>query len=148
MLKLTEVSDKNGQAAENNPDDTITLPYESRQKCRLLSKTDKGTKIGIFLPRGQILRRGLVLTGPDHYQVRIDAAAESLSVVRSIDALQLARACYHLGNRHVAVQISPGEIRYLADHVLDTMLHGLGLTVTHEILPFEPENGAYHPHGH
>jgi urease accessory protein len=148
MLKLTDVSDKDNLSADKPFDDTITLPYEARQKSRLLSQTDKGTKIGIFLPRGQVLRRGLVLTGPDHYQVKIDAAPEALSVVRTDDTLQFAKACYHLGNRHVALQILPGELRYLSDHVLDNMLIGLGLTVTQETLSFEPENGAYHGHGH
>jgi len=143
MLKLTELA-----PLETAPDDVVTLPYESRQKSRLLIKTDSGAKIGLFLPRGQVLRHGFVLTGPDHYRVRIDAAPESLSVVRTGDALQFARACYHLGNRHVALQILPGELRFLTDHVLDSMLEGLGLTVTHEVWPFEPEQGAYHGHGH
>ena len=143
MLKLTELA-----PLETPPDDVVTLPYESRQKSRLLSKTDSGAKIGLFLPRGQVLRQGFVLTGPDQYRVRIDAAPESLSVVRTDDALQFARACYHLGNRHVALQILPGELRFLTDHVLDSMLEGLGLVVTHEVWPFEPEQGAYHGHGH
>jgi urease accessory protein len=77
--------------------------------------------------------------------------------VRSSDARQLARAAYHLGNRHVAVQITADSIRYLKDHVLDDMLRGQGLQVYSEILPFEPEAGAYasshdhgqgHSHGH
>lgn len=143
MLKLTELA-----SPETAPDDVVTLPYEARQKSRLLIKTDSGAKIGLFLPRGQILRKGLILTGPDHYRVRVDAAPESLSVVRTDDALQFAKACYHLGNRHVALQILPGELRFLADHVLDHMLEGLELTVIHDVLPFEPESGAYHGHGH
>ena len=143
MHKLTELA-----PLETPPDDVVTLPYESRQKSRLLLKTDSGAKIGMFLPRGQVLRQGFVLTGPDDYRVRIDAAPESLSVVRTDDALQFARACYHLGNRHVALQILPGELRFLTDHVLDSMLKGLGLVVAHEVWPFEPEQGAYHGHGH
>jgi urease accessory protein len=86
------------------------------------------------------------LTGADHYKVLIKAASEQVSVVRSDDALLFARTCYHLGNRHVALQILPGELRYLSDHVLDRMVQGLGLEVTHEVLPFEPEAGAYHSH--
>ena len=143
MLKLTELS-----PSETEPDDVVTLPYEARQKRRLLINTDGGTKIGLFLPHGQVLRKGFVLTGSDHYRVRIDAATEAVSVVRTDDALQFARACYHLGNRHVALQILSGELRFLTDHVLDKMLEGLGLTVTHEIFQFEPEQGAYHGHGH
>jgi urease accessory protein len=143
MIKLTKLASDNSFADEN-----LTLPFEARQKSRLLSKTDKGTEIGLFLPRGQVLRHGYVLTGVDHVKVRILAADEALSVVRTDDALQFARACYHLGNRHVALQILPNELRFLSDYVLDEMLVGLGLTVSHEILPFEPENGAYHGHGH
>jgi urease accessory protein len=143
MLKLTELS-----ADEGATDDVVTLPYDARQKSRLLGKSDSGTKIGMILPRGQSLRHGAVLTGCDQVRVRIKAAAETLSVVKTDDALLLARACYHLGNRHIALQILPGELRFLSDHVLDQMLVGLGLTVGHEVLPFEPEHGAYHNHGH
>ncbi len=143
MLKLTELA-SNTTAS----DDVVTLPFEYRQKSRLLSQTDKGTKIGIFLPRGQTLQHGFVLTGHDDYRVRVHAAAESLSVVRTDDSLLFARACYHLGNRHIPLQILSSELRFLTDHVLDQMLVGLGLTVNHELLPFEPEHGAYHTHGH
>jgi urease accessory protein len=143
MRKLTELASKG-----ITPDDEVTLSYESRQKCRLLINTDSGAKIGLFLPRGQTLRHGYVLTGPDHYHVRINAAPEALSIVRTHDTLLFARACYHLGNRHVALQILSGELRFLTDHVLDQMLEGLGLIVIHDVLPFEPEQGAYHGHGH
>jgi len=68
--------------------------------------------------------------------------------VRTDDPLLFARVCYHLGNRHIALQILPGELRYLHDHVLDHMVVGLGLSVRVENLPFEPEAGAYHSHGH
>ncbi|NOU20382.1 MAG: urease accessory protein UreE [Methyloglobulus sp.] len=143
MLKLTELATNT-----TTSDDVVTLPFECRQKSRLLSQTDKGTKIGIFLPRGQTLQHGFVLMGLDEYRVKVHAAAEALSVVRTDDNLLFARACYHLGNRHIPLQILPGELRFLTDHVLDQMLVGLGLTVNHELLPFEPEHGAYHTHGH
>jgi urease accessory protein len=128
--------------------DTLTLPYEARQKSRLLARTDSGADVGLFLPRGTVLRGGDLLTGPDGAVVRIVAAPEAVSVIRTDDALLFARACYHLGNRHVALQIGPGELRYLADHVLDEMVRGLGLVVEHASLPFEPEPGAYSGHGH
>ena len=145
MLKLTELDSDNDIA---NADEVVTLPFEYRQKSRLLSRTDQGTQIGIFLPRGQTLRHGLVLTGQDKIRVRISAAPEAVSVVRTDDNLLFARACYHLGNRHIPLQILPGELRFITDHVLDQMLMGLGLTVRHALLPFEPEHGAYHLHGH
>ena len=116
MLKLTEVAVPEAQA-----DDELTLSYEHRQKSRLPAQTDGGVKVGFFLPRGQRLHSGVILTGADHYKVLIKAASEQVSVVRSDDALLFARTCYHLGQ-------------------------GLGLVVTHEVLPFEPEAGAYHSH--
>lgn len=128
--------------------DTLTLPYEARQKSRLLAKLESGRDVGLFLPRGTVLRGGDLLTGPDGIVVRIMAEPEPLSIVRTDDALRFARACYHLGNRHVALQIEAGELRYLADHVLDEMVRGLGLEVSHALLPFEPEAGAYHGHGY
>ncbi|MGR9045476.1 MAG: urease accessory protein UreE [Gammaproteobacteria bacterium] len=143
MLKLTELA-----APESEADDVLTLPFESRQKSRLKAVTDSGREVGLFLDRGLILRSGMVLTGPDGFTVIIKAADEPLSVLRSDDPLQFARACYHLGNRHVPLQIQAGELRYLSDHVLDHMLEGLGLNVVHAVLPFEPEAGAYHTHEH
>jgi urease accessory protein len=143
MLKLTETTTTNEQ-----PDDTLTLPYDARQKSRQPAVTQGGRHVGVFLPRGQTLRHGAILTNSQGFKVRVDAEPEELSVVKCEDQLLLARACYHLGNRHIALQILPNELRYLADHVLDQMLVGLGLTVEHEILPFEPESGAYHGHGH
>jgi urease accessory protein len=75
--------------------------------------------------------------------VRVEAASERVSTVRSDDPLRLSRACYHLGNRHVALQIEPGRLRYLHDRVLDDMVRSLGLEVDTEDAPFEPEPGAY-----
>ncbi len=80
--------------------------------------------------------------------VEVVAAAEPLSVVRCEDPFLLARACYHLGNRHVPLQILPGELRYHHDHVLDEMLKLFDLEVTFASLPFEPEAGAYASEGH
>jgi urease accessory protein len=88
--------------------------------------------------------------------VRVCAAQEAVSTARTADPLKLARACYHLGNRHVPVQVGAGWLRYWHDHVLDDMLVGLGLGVSAELARFEPEGGAYggqvgraaHGHGH
>jgi len=143
MLQLTELA---GPGASH--DDVLTLPFETRQKSRFQASTDGGVAVGLFLPRGQLLRSGLVLTGPERFNVLIQAAPERVSVVRSGDSLLFARACYHLGNRHVSLEILAGELRYLTDHVLDQMVEGLGLTVAHDSVPFEPEAGAYHGHDH
>lgn len=143
MIRLTEIA-----APKIVADDSLTLAFDCRQKSRLSATTDKGKEVGVFLARGQILRSDMVLTGTDNFNVLIKAAAESVSVVYCNDTLQFSKACYHLGNRHVALQILDGELRFLNDHVLDHMLEGLGLTVNHEMLPFEPEAGAYHSHDH
>jgi urease accessory protein len=135
-----------GQAAAR-----LVLPFELRQRSRLLASLDSGEEVGLLMPRGTVLRGGDRLQSSDGRLVEVVAAPEELSIVRSADGRQLARAAYHLGNRHIAVQITADSIRYLKDHVLDDMLRGQGLQVTHEILPFEPEAGAYassHSHGH
>ncbi len=122
---------------------TLTLDLASRVKSRLRATLDDGQEVGLYLERGQVLQNGDLLTNANGFVVRVVAANEVVSTVRCTDPLLLARASYHLGNRHVAVQINSGKLRYLHDHVLDDMLIGLGLDVTVEQAPFEPESGAY-----
>jgi urease accessory protein len=128
-------------------DVTLTLPLEKRVKARLRVELDDGREAGLFLDRGPILRGGQLLEAEDGTVVQIIAAPEALSVVKTGDALHLAQACYHLGNRHVPVQILSGEVRYQHDHVLDNMLVQLDLEPCLLQLPFEPEPGAYGEHG-
>jgi len=129
-------------------DAQVVLPFELRQKTRLRTTLSTGEEVGLNLDRGYILRGGDQLLASDGRVIEVVASPENVSVVASNDPLQLARAAYHLGNRHVSVQIGPGWLRYLHDHVLDDMVRGLGLHVTTEILPFEPEAGAYSGHAH
>jgi urease accessory protein len=128
----------------------LTLPFELRQKSRLRAKLDSGEEVGLMLERGQVLRNGDCLRAENGLIIEIKAAPEAVSTIISDDPLLLARACYHLGNRHVPLQIEPNKCRYLEDHVLDDMVIALGLTVSHEQASFEPEAGAYgHSHtGH
>jgi urease accessory protein len=129
----------------------LVLPFELRQRSRMLAVMDSGEEVGVMLPRGTVLRGGDRLEVSDGRLVEVVAAPEQVSIVRGADARTLARAAYHLGNRHVAVQITGDSLRYLRDHVLDDMLRGLGLKVEAEVLPFEPEAGAYsssHAHTH
>ena len=99
-----------------------------------------------------MLRDGDLLGDEDGFVVAVRAAAETLSVVQVEDALTLAKACYHLGNRHVPLQIEADRLCYQHDHVLDEMLQGLGLRITCEQAPFDPEPGVYggrsHAHSH
>ena len=133
---------------------TLTLPLEGRIKSRLRVTLDDGRLAGVLLPRGSSLRDGDGLESDEGLLVRVRAAPETLSQAQSADALLLARACYHLGNRHVPLRIEGDRLAYLHDHVLDDLLRGLGLSVSVCSAPFEPEPGAYggasseHGHGH
>jgi urease accessory protein len=122
----------------------LCLTLEQRLRSRQRVRLDDGRDLGVLLPRGETLSHGdLLATDDELLTVRIVAAPERVSTAVSDDPLQLARASYHLGNRHVALQIEPGRLRWLHDHVLDAMVRGLGLAVNVEDAPFEPEPGAY-----
>lgn len=140
---------------EGRPAARLILPFELRQRSRLLAVMDSGEEVGLLLPRGTVLRGGDRLQVSDGRLVEVVAAPEEVSILRGADARTLARAAYHLGNRHVAVQITGDSLRFLRDHVLDDMLRGLGMKIEADVLPFEPEAGAYsasnahgHAHGH
>jgi urease accessory protein len=124
-------------------DAELVLPFELRQKSRLRTMTRDGEEIGLFLERGTVLRGGDFLQADDGRVVRIVAADEDLHEVRCADPDALARAAYHLGNRHTPTQVGTGWLRIAADEVLAAMLRGLGATVTPLRAPFEPEAGAY-----
>jgi urease accessory protein len=144
MIELTQRLDR------GEPSASLTLPLEKRIRSRLRATLDDGREAGVFLERGQALRDGDLLVSADGLVVQVRAAAEPVSDVACADPLLLARACYHLGNRHVALQIREGGLSYQHDHVLDEMLRGLGLEPSFSEAPFEPEPGAYggSAHGH
>lgn len=133
-------------------DGSLTLTFEQRSKSRQRVTLDNGLVAGLFLTRGGVLQQGDLLQAETGEVVEILAAKESVSSVYIDNPLMIARTCYHLGNRHVALQITAEFIRYQHDHVLDDMVRGLGLEVTVENATFEPEAGAYgghtHAHGH
>lgn len=135
----------NGTAAAG---ETLELPFDLRCKSRLRTRLASGEEIGVFLPPGTVLRGGTRLEGNDGRIVGVVAAKEPLMEVCTDDALLLARAAYHLGNRHVAVQVASSSLRLQPDHVLRQMLIGLGLPVADVEAPFEPEAGAYAAGGH
>lgn len=129
-------------------DATLTLGFEQRQKSRLRARLDDATEIGLLLPRGTMLRDGDRLRASDGRVILVKASREKVSTVsaaksQASPALLLARAAYHLGNRHVPLQLGPGWLRYRPDHVLDAMCRQLGLQVRAGRAPFEPEAGAY-----
>ena len=126
----------------------LILSFDQRQKSRQRARLDNGEEVGLNLPHGTVLRGGDRLRADDGRVIEVRAAPEPVSTAASVDPIRLARAAYHLGNRHVAVQIGGGWVRYLQDHVLDDMVRALGLALTQEIIPFEPEAGAYQSHTH
>jgi urease accessory protein len=125
----------------------LELNFDARTKSRLRTQLAEGEEVGLFLPRGTILRGGDRLQAQDGRVVEVVSAPEDLLEARCADAFALARVAYHLGNRHVAVQVGEGWLRIQTDHVLKTMLTGLGADVHALSAPFEPEAGAY-AHGH
>jgi urease accessory protein len=124
-------------------DEKLSLPFELRQKSRLRTKLVSGEEAGLFLERGGVLRGGDCLRANDGRVVLVVAADEDLMEARCTTAFELVRAAYHLGNRHVPVQIGEGWLRFQADEVLAQMLRGLDATVAAVTAPFEPEAGAY-----
>ena len=129
-------------------DTTLSLPIDMRIKSRAKVTLDDGREAGIFLERGSLLRDGDLISDPQGFVVKVIAAKEPVSTVYCNDALLLAKAAYHLGNRHVPLQIEKNYLRYQHDHVLDEMLKQMGLDIVIEEAAFEPEAGAYQQHSH
>ena len=126
----------------------LELPFEARQKSRLRTKLASGEEVALMLPRGEVLRGGDLVTASDGRIIEVVAVPEKLL---HIETGNLAKAAYHLGNRHVPVQVGEGFLRIAEDHVLEEMLRKLGAKVSHVEAPFEPEAGAYaggHQHQH
>ncbi len=147
MIELTQLYD---QTHTPQIDGTLTLPIEQRVRSRIKAQLDDGRHAGIFLPRGHLIRGGDLLCSTDGLIIEVLAAEETVTTVYADGPTQLARAAYHLGNRHIPLQVEDGWLRYQHDHVLDEMLKQMGLRICVEQAPFEPEAGAYQqaPHEH
>ena len=131
------------------PSVVLSLSHEQRRRAKLRVELPDGVAVGLALPRGLSLKDGDRLLAEGTGKVaRVRAQPEHLSVVETQDTLLLARAAYHLGNRHVPLRVEPGRLSYPHDHVLDGMCRELGLSVTQQLLPFEPEAGGYSDHRH
>jgi urease accessory protein len=141
MIELT-----NKLKADTATTETITLTFDERQRSRYKTQLDSGEAAWIILvgsARGGIMRGGDVLKSTDGRVVKVLAKPEPLMEVRGDDANLLARAAYHLGNRHAHVEVNHYALRFERDPVYAQMLQGLGLSVTEIEAPFEPEQGAY-----
>jgi urease accessory protein len=118
----------------------LSLAFERRQRSRQRAMLDSGEEIGMVMPRGEVLRGGDRVLASDGRVFEVVSAPERLL---HIEAPSLARIAYHLGNRHVPVQVGEDFLRIAEDHVLEDMLRRLGASVTHVEAPFDPESGAY-----
>ena len=143
---------------------TVELDWDVRQKSRFAATDSAGRELGIFLPRGTLVRGGDVLVAEDGSMVRVIAAPQPVLVITHCKnhgtPFDLTRAAYHLGNRHVPIELQPDHLKIEPDHVLADMLRAMHLIVTEQKLAFEPEGGAYaaghggghshggHGHGH
>jgi urease accessory protein len=138
---------------------TVQLDWDVRQKSRFDATDSAGRTLAVFLPRGTAVRGGDVLVAGDGSLIRVVAAPQPVLVVRACadhgSPFDLLRAAYHLGNRHVALELQPDHLKLEPDHVLAEMLRLMGLDVDEAQLAFEPEGGAYaggqghgHSHGH
>ncbi len=140
-------------------DDWLDLPYEFRCRSRFRFTSRSGADVGVILERGFVLDIGDVLSAADGRRFGINAANETVVTAYADDWNQFARACYHLGNRHVPMQIGERWLRIQPDHVLQQLITNFGLRIENELAPFRPEGGAYssagkitailsHSHGH
>ena len=123
--------------------DRVRMTFAERARARLVVRLDSGVEAALALPRGAALRHGDRLLASDGRIVEVIAAPEPLLHVEAADPAVLARAAYHLGNRHVAVELGTGRLRVAQDAVLERLLRGLGLEPVPVDAPFEPEGGAY-----
>ena len=142
LTLLPTISERANDDGENRFDDRLILPFDLRQKSRLRVRLESGREAALQLERGSILRGGERLRMHREI-VLVIAADEPVLHVTAGDARQLARAAYHLGNRHVPLQIGDQWLRLEQDHVLKDMLLGLGVDARELYAPFEPEAGAY-----
>jgi len=124
-------------------DDRLILPFEQRQKSRMRVRLESGVEAALTMDRGAVLRGGDRLLAADGRIVLVVAAKEPVVFVTAPDPGTLVRAAYHLGNRHIPLQVGTGWLVLEQDHVLEHMLEGLGATIRHDAAPFEPESGAY-----
>ena len=131
---------------------TVELDWDVRQKSRFDATDSAGRSLGIFLPRGTVVRGGDVLVAEDGSLVRVTAAPQSVLKITHCPEhgtpYDLIRAAYHLGNRHVPIELKPDHLKIEPDHVLADMLRAMHMTVLTVHEAFEPEGGAYGSHSH
>lgn len=138
-----------GVLIQNSP--MLILPFLDRSRTRQRVTLNQDEEVALSLPRGSVMRGGDLLIDEDGRFIRVIAAEEKILRVESANTQKLLQAAYHLGNRHTPVEVGQNYLHLEYDPVLEDMLKGLGVSVTLEMMPFEPEHGAYgggHKHGH
>jgi urease accessory protein len=130
----------------------LELDWDIRQKSRFDATDADGRHVGVFLPRGTVVRGGDVLVAADGSMLLAVAAPQAVLRITACaehgSAFDLTRAAYHLGNRHVPIELQPDHLKIEPDHVLADMLRAMHLTVVEACESFEPESGAYSQEGH
>ena len=136
---------------------SVMLDWDVRQKSRFETTDSMERQVGVFLPRGTLVRGGDVLVAEDGSLIRVIAAPQPVLVITHCtehgSPFDLLRAAYHLGNRHVPIELKPNHLKIEPDHVLADMLRSMHLIVQEQLTTFEPEGGAYgaqasHSHSH
>lgn len=130
----------------------IELDWDTRQKSRFDGTDSLGKELGVFLPRGTLVRGGDVLVAEDGSMIRVIAAPQSVLRITPCTShgspFDLTKAAYHLGNRHVPIELKPDHLKIEPDHVLADLLRSMHLIVNEVSEAFEPEGGAYSAAGH
>jgi urease accessory protein len=135
---------------------SVSLDWDVRQKSRFETTDSLGRTLGVFLSRGTVIRGGDVLVAEDGSLIQVNAAPQEVLRITACTVhgspFDLTRAAYHLGNRHVPIELKPDHLKIEPDHVLAEMLRAMHMTVHKVNEAFEPEGGAYssagHSHGH
>jgi urease accessory protein len=146
--RLSQIIDRASDAQLIIPLFTLSLSAEERTRSRHRFQTPDGQVLFLRLPRGTVLQDGDLLRAETGEIIKIAAKPEPVLTVTAQNPLDLLRAAYHLGNRHVPLEIAPTYLRLSPDPVLKGMLEQMGVTAIEENAPFQPEIGAYHGHSH
>jgi urease accessory protein len=144
---MLEVYERLGTHCHHEPDCSVLLTHEQRDRGRLKLVSNQGEEVRVFLERGKPIQVGEFLKTNCGLFIQVLGAVESVVLASSDDWHVFSRACYHLGNRHTKIEVGERWLRIKPDHVLEEMLVQLGLVVSHEEAVFVPESGAY-SHGH
>ena len=150
MIRATEV--KGQHRWTETPADTVVLDFDDRHRRRMAMTGTRGLEFLLDLENAVALRGGDALVLEDGRLIEVVAAPEQLAEIKGSDPHHLIRVAWHLGNRHLPTQIMPKALRIRRDHVIETMVKGLGARVVEIEAPFDPEGGAYaapaHDHAH